>query len=426
MCPLCDSELSPGAASCPSCLTDLNFGGPSVAIARDFYNDGVDLARSGDRQGAISKMQGALASYPGLVDAYIVLGKLLAQSGETADLEEAITCWSRARTQRPTDEQRRKLDDCTDAAASRLREARRQASAHRRNARAAVAAGVAILAIASGAAGYLLRPPAASGTVSNAGGGTRPRPSLATPPRPPDRVAAVNEALHRSDVVALPAGDKIALVGGVQSDAEKAVTVTAAAYAAGVQPAGIDGSRLSVKLAPGPVGAARVEHMLHIYVNALGRGSRDPLHGAVFAVAGGAAKRPLKVVGTCLSPNAPQELVRLVKEVYPSANAVDVSGMAVRGAARRPAGAVRRARPRFNPHAVAVRPGQHGRAESSTPGARYTVRPGDTIFGIAQKAGGSTSTWKQLWRANQRKIPRPDRIPAGTVLSLPPGWKPPR
>ena len=78
-CPVCEFELAPGADKCPNCTTDLRLFTAPSEMALDFYNEGLDLTRSGDRAGALEKMRGALAADPKMVDAYIEAGKLLAQ-----------------------------------------------------------------------------------------------------------------------------------------------------------------------------------------------------------------------------------------------------------------------------------------------------------------------------------------------------------
>jgi LysM repeat protein len=49
----------------------------------------------------------------------------------------------------------------------------------------------------------------------------------------------------------------------------------------------------------------------------------------------------------------------------------------------------------------------------------YTVRPGDTLFGIAQRFYGHGRYWHWLYQANSSKIRRPDLIFAGQVLTIP-------
>jgi LysM repeat protein len=49
----------------------------------------------------------------------------------------------------------------------------------------------------------------------------------------------------------------------------------------------------------------------------------------------------------------------------------------------------------------------------------YTVRPGDTLSGIALRLFGRASDWHQLYRWNRSKISNPNLIFAGLVLSVP-------
>ena len=58
---------------------------------------------------------------------------------------------------------------------------------------------------------------------------------------------------------------------------------------------------------------------------------------------------------------------------------------------------------------------------SSTPlGHGYTVQPGDSLSKIAKKIYGDSNRWKEIWQANQAKIPNPDLIHPGLELQIPP------
>ena len=60
-------------------------------------------------------------------------------------------------------------------------------------------------------------------------------------------------------------------------------------------------------------------------------------------------------------------------------------------------------------------------AASSTPlGHGYTVQPGDSLSKIAKKIYGDSDRWKEIWQANQAKIPNPDLIHPGLELQIPP------
>lgn len=60
-------------------------------------------------------------------------------------------------------------------------------------------------------------------------------------------------------------------------------------------------------------------------------------------------------------------------------------------------------------------------AASSTPlGHGYTVQPGDSLSKIAKKIYGDSNRWKEIWQANQAKIPNPDLIHPGLELQIPP------
>jgi LysM repeat protein len=50
---------------------------------------------------------------------------------------------------------------------------------------------------------------------------------------------------------------------------------------------------------------------------------------------------------------------------------------------------------------------------------KYTVRAGDTLFGIAKRFYGHGRYWHSLYQANRSKISHPDLIFAGQVLTIP-------
>ena len=50
--------------------------------------------------------------------------------------------------------------------------------------------------------------------------------------------------------------------------------------------------------------------------------------------------------------------------------------------------------------------------------AHYTVRPGDSLSGIARREYGSAAGWPALWWINRHAVPDPDVIAAGQRLAL--------
>ena len=50
----------------------------------------------------------------------------------------------------------------------------------------------------------------------------------------------------------------------------------------------------------------------------------------------------------------------------------------------------------------------------------YTVVSGDSLSKIAQREYGDASKWKAIHQANRDRIPNPDLIHPGQVLTLPP------
>jgi LysM repeat protein len=456
-CPVCDGEISVGASRCPKCHTDLRLLAAPANLALDFYNEGLDLARAGNRQAAIDKMHGAIAANSSFVDAYIVLGKLHAQSGGTTDLTLAVAEWQRARKHQPTPEQADKLDNCIETAARALRSARSQPAARQRTASGALAVGGLVLAAACGVAGYVLHPatgstakPNKTDAQSTAANVRGPAPTVAVPTvAAPDPVSAINQALARPDISAARVGDKLALRGSIQSEGERDLIHSAAAYAAHTAASQIDVSDLKVIAPDRPVAAKQVEHMLHSVIAGLGRGQSDPLSQAKLGVTGGTAGEPLKVKGTVISPRAGDEIVRLIKDVYPSTGPVDISGILVRPVAKTIAPAAvkvtvlahRRKKTSVNPVEEApaapkvpssppkVAAGSHHPEDNvyiNLSTTTYTVQPGDTIFAITQKYKRPPHQWNDLWQANRQTIRHPNSLPVGTVLKLPQGWAPPK
>lgn len=419
-CPVCDFELAPGVDKCPNCTTDLRLFTAPSDVALDFYNEGLDMARAGDRAGALEKMRGALAADPKLVDAYIVAGKLLAQTEKTADLEQAIAYWEKARGLRPTGEQNRKLDNCIERADGTLRRLDRQTKARRRNTFGGLIAGGVVFAAVCGVAGYSLHPTRASETRIVQVPAKDHNTGKTQPPENP--VEAVNKALNRPDIMVTQTGDKLSLAGKVASDSERQITIAAAALAAKMPEGRIDASELKVKPVFRSVGSRRVEHMLHLFIGGLNHNRTDPLYGARLVVTGGKDAEPLKVTGTCLSSKAGPEIISLVKEVYPSANPVDVTDLKVapaRLAGRQAAGTPR---PAAKPKTSGPTTSKGDHVYINLTKSSYTVQPGDSIYRITQKYRHGSADWKSLYEANRKVLKNPNSIPTGTVLKLPPGW----
>ena len=49
----------------------------------------------------------------------------------------------------------------------------------------------------------------------------------------------------------------------------------------------------------------------------------------------------------------------------------------------------------------------------------YTVKSGDTLSKIAKQMYGDASAWKKIHEANRAKVPNPDLIHPGDVLTIP-------
>ena len=66
---------------------------------------------------------------------------------------------------------------------------------------------------------------------------------------------------------------------------------------------------------------------------------------------------------------------------------------------------------------IAVTVSLHSAAAPPAP-SHYTVRPGDTLSGIARYEYGSAADWHDLWWINRRAVPDPDVILVGQRLRL--------
>ncbi|HUF25250.1 MAG TPA: LysM peptidoglycan-binding domain-containing protein [Vicinamibacterales bacterium] len=64
---------------------------------------------------------------------------------------------------------------------------------------------------------------------------------------------------------------------------------------------------------------------------------------------------------------------------------------------------------KVNPKAVAV----------GTSGGTYTVKPGDTLSGIAKKHLGDGNAYMKIFEANRDQLSDPDKIKPGQVLKMP-------
>src|ERR1700733_1279021 len=54
----------------------------------------------------------------------------------------------------------------------------------------------------------------------------------------------------------------------------------------------------------------------------------------------------------------------------------------------------------------------------------YTVRPGDTLSGIAQQVYGNPGEWRQLFAANRATVADANLIYPGEVLTIPGQYQP--
>lgn len=55
----------------------------------------------------------------------------------------------------------------------------------------------------------------------------------------------------------------------------------------------------------------------------------------------------------------------------------------------------------------------------STGGRTYVVQRGDTLYSIARRFYQDQSRWRDIWTANQTRVPDPNRLEVGTKLIIP-------
>ena len=60
-----------------------------------------------------------------------------------------------------------------------------------------------------------------------------------------------------------------------------------------------------------------------------------------------------------------------------------------------------------------------GGASGGSAARSYTVKSGDTLSKIAKQMYGDAAQWKKIHEANRAKVPNPDLIHPGDVLTIP-------
>jgi nucleoid-associated protein YgaU len=100
-----------------------------------------------------------------------------------------------------------------------------------------------------------------------------------------------------------------------------------------------------------------------------------------------------------------------------AAPVVVVSGAMVASPTLMTAPHVHQASAQTSPHAITAQ--LDAVVKPATPATRYTVKHGDTLYGIALRYYGDGNYWQGLYQANRSKIHNPDLIFAGQVLAIP-------
>ena len=479
-CPVCDTELPPGVFQCPKCKNDLSKFSPELDVAIDHYNQGLDCADNGDRNGAINKMIAAIESDPEMIDAHIVLGKLYAQAGDSEETKKAIEYWKRAKNLHPTPDESRNIEACLNVSQTALARIEKEKQQQRRKKIGGVVLAGLGLASIFGLGGFFLN--------------NRQNPSDKVASKLPDNssrsltdpVIAAKQAISRPDIAISKQNGILVLAGVASNQAEKKAIVNAAHFASNLK---VNSSGIRVKEALPAQMIARnvtteqVRSMLQNYV--AGSASSDPLHGARLKVSGGEGK-PLKITGICYNDRGGMKSANLIRAIFPKVDKVDTSGLEFRAAPLSKSSRIASARKnseiaviekpsrkriskltrkssetkareskakevfklkeRRRQERLALAKEKHALAkrkksvetgvEERTANAHksriaqkrsretgvYRVRPGDTLYSIARKFGRNPSDWKTLWKMNYSDVIDSSSLSEGTVLTLPVGW----
>lgn len=49
----------------------------------------------------------------------------------------------------------------------------------------------------------------------------------------------------------------------------------------------------------------------------------------------------------------------------------------------------------------------------------HVVKKGETFFKLSRKYYGTDRRWREIWEANQNRVPNPDKLPVGIKLIIP-------
>lgn len=59
------------------------------------------------------------------------------------------------------------------------------------------------------------------------------------------------------------------------------------------------------------------------------------------------------------------------------------------------------------------------RTASRRPGINHTVAAGESLYSLAKDYYGDVQQYVRIYHANEKAVPDPDHVPAGTVLFIP-------
>jgi LysM repeat protein len=57
--------------------------------------------------------------------------------------------------------------------------------------------------------------------------------------------------------------------------------------------------------------------------------------------------------------------------------------------------------------------------DAPKPSTTYTVKKGDCLYNISKKLLGNGNRWREIWNLNKDKVPDPNKLKVGTVLTIP-------
>jgi nucleoid-associated protein YgaU len=461
-CPIDGTDLGDDERQCPKCGEDLSALVYLRQLPQQMYEEGVRQARAGQLDDAAESLTAALRLVPDLAGAQVVLGKVYAQQGR---YDEAIAIWRRVLARDPDNP---KAQAGIQAAEARQKAA--QARARRRRTCTGLLAAVGVIIALLGGFGLsqawqamqregratpqAYTTPTLQPTFAPAS--PTPRPPTATaeaapsPETPPTASAAertltfaleqVQQALQAGPLAdypleAQPVGSGVQIVGIVPSLALKALAEERVKAVPGVEL--VDSSGLQVVLPP----------VAEVVQAALSADEKARAWDLQVELAG---EGSVVLRGTVPSTESRRHLEAIVLAV-PEVRFLDSSAVDIEAPSLAPeVQALLQADPDLATAPIEVEQQEDdillkgsvpvvelkARAEAlahEVPGVdlvdsttllvvpppEYRVRPGDSLWSIAEGLYGDGRRWRDLHEANRDRIVDPGRIVTGTRLRVP-------